>query len=110
MLRCSEACRIQWSDAVFNPEMNARGVPKTMIITIRALEDDTFKTHQCSVEFNFTALASAGKRWCVPSKCNVGLAANDDEDVWAFRQCSFSLQYRWCEKSFSVHSIRKFGR
>lgn len=60
MLRCSEAGRIQWSDVVFSPEKTQQGIPRTMSIMIRALEDETFKTHQCSVEFKFTALASPG--------------------------------------------------
>jgi hypothetical protein len=60
MLRCSETARIQWKDVVFSPERTVNGVPKQMIITIRALEDDTFKTHQCSVEFKFVALTTRG--------------------------------------------------
>jgi integrase len=60
MLRCSEAGRIQWQDVIFSPERTEKGTPKTMIITIRALEDETFKTHQCSVEFRFTALGTRG--------------------------------------------------
>jgi hypothetical protein len=49
MLGCSEAARIKLKDVVLSPERRENGVPKHMVITIRALEDETFKTHQCSV-------------------------------------------------------------
>jgi integrase len=60
MLRCSEAGRIQWKEVNFSQDRLANGVPKQMVITIRALEDETFKTHQCSVEFRFVARTTAG--------------------------------------------------
>jgi hypothetical protein len=60
MLRCSECSRIRWADVVFGTELLPGGVPKFMVITIRALEDETFKTHQCAVEFKFVALTEAG--------------------------------------------------
>jgi hypothetical protein len=60
MLRCSECKRIQWKDVIFSTDLLAGGVPKSMTITIRALEDETFKTHQCSVEFRFVALTERG--------------------------------------------------
>lgn len=60
MLRCSETARILWQDVWFSQEQHASGVPKSMSITIRALEESTFKTHSCSVEFKFHSKPGPG--------------------------------------------------
>jgi hypothetical protein len=60
MLRCSETSRIKWGDVAFSQEKNINDVPTSMIVTIRALEDDTFKTHQCSMEFKFVTVIGTG--------------------------------------------------
>jgi integrase len=94
MLRCSETSRIQWSDVVFNSDMDAKGVPQTMSIIIRSLEDDTFKTHQCSVEFNFTALTG-------PGVCPVSA-------MWGWKQlCIRTYGYLGCAVfTFSTDAVR----
>lgn len=95
MLRCSEASRIQWNDVRFSAEVNTSGIPKTMTITIRALEDVTFKTHQCSVEFRFAAVSGAG---VCPVKA-----------IWAWRQLTLRT-YGYLGPSvfsFTVDAVRK---
>lgn len=95
MLRCSEASRIQWNDVMFSPDMNTSGVPKAMTITIRALEDVSFKTHQCSVEFRFAAVAGAG---VCPVKA-----------MWAWQQMTLRT-YGYLDPavfSFTVDAVRK---
>jgi hypothetical protein len=52
----SETSKIEWVDVNLNQERNAYDVPKCVIITIKALEEDTCKTHECWVEFNFVAV------------------------------------------------------
>jgi integrase len=95
MLRCSECSRIQWKDVDFSTERLAGGVPKSMRITIRALEDDTFKTHQCAVEFRFMAVTGAG---VCPVKA-----------LWAWQQMTIrTYGYLGQEVfSFSVDNVRK---
>jgi hypothetical protein len=41
----SETSKIEWVDVNLNQERNAYDVPKCVIITIQALEEDTCKTH-----------------------------------------------------------------
>jgi hypothetical protein len=95
MLRCSECSRIQWKDVVFQPQSTANAVPRAMSITIRALEDSTFKTHQCSVEFKFTTVEGAGV-------CAV-------KAMWAWQQMTIRT-YGYLGPdvfSFSVDNVRK---
>ena len=60
MLRCSETCRIKWGDVTFDQDLSTGGGPTSMTIIIRALDGDTFKTHQCSIEFRFMAVVGRG--------------------------------------------------
>ena len=53
LLRCSEAGRIQWEDVIFSSEYTEQYIPSAMTITIRTLEDETFKTQQCADSSDF---------------------------------------------------------
>jgi integrase len=95
MLRCSECSRIQWKDVAFSVELMPNGVPKSMVVIIRALEDETFKTHQCAVEFRFAA--AMGGRVC-PVKA-----------MWAWKQVTMRTYGHLGPDVFSytVDNVRK---
>jgi hypothetical protein len=118
MLRCSETVRIKWCDVIFSQEQNAAGVPTAMSITIRALEDNTFKTHQCSVEFKFVTGLGAGicpvsALWGWRSMAQ-RLYGNLPEAVFTFSvdgvrqafQQTASTQLGGVPKDYGLHSLR----
>ena len=95
MLRCSETARIRWEDVTFGEETNHEGIPKNMLVTIRSLEETTFKTHQCAVELRFAAVKEVGI-------CPV-------RAMWAWQQMT-SFKYGGISEqafSFSVDSVRQ---
>lgn len=95
MLRCSEASRILWKDVLFSPNKSTEGIPADMTITIRALETSTFKTHQNSVEFRFTAVSGRGV-------CPVNA-------MWSWQQMTLRTSGQLGEAVFSLHvdAVRK---
>ncbi len=118
MLRCSETSKIKWGDVAFSQERNAHDVPKSMNITIRALEDDTFKTHQCSVEFKFVAvegteICPVNALWGWRSMC-IRLHGGVPESVFSFSvdvvrqalQQTAAVQLGGAPKDYGLHSLR----
>jgi integrase len=95
MLRCSEVSRIQWKDVIFGEDRTVEGLPKSLIITIRALGENTFKTHQCSVEFKFSAITG-------PGICPV-------KAMWSWQQSTLRSYGYLGEAvfSFQVDAVRK---
>lgn len=121
MLRCSEAARIKWDDVQFSAGRNARDVPSNMIITIRALEDDTFKTHQCSVQFRFAALNQQGVcpvhamwSWALMSRRLLGdlpesvFSMSVDGVRKAFQEVA-AVAIGGVPRSYGLHSLRAGG-
>jgi hypothetical protein len=82
-------------DVMFSAELMLNGVPKSMVITIRALEGESFKSHRCAV--GLRSGAARGGRVC-PVKA-----------MWAWKKITIRT-YGYLDPdvfSYTVDNVRK---